>query len=141
MRREFLSSGLMLAFATVAAHPAGAARCGDPRLCGRWRSNRERTLEELPASSAPRRVAVLAGLLGKFEWQFTETTWIVQEGDPAQGAQTAVYPMRIVGSDERSVVLEVEALNRKSLQQVFVSGDWLHAFNGHYAEYFKRIAA
>jgi hypothetical protein len=141
MRRELLKFPLAIVATAIVPRMATATVSIDPRLHGRWRSDRDRTLQALPSAWTADRVRAMDSLLGKFEWQFSADMLAVIEGDPRQGAQTARYPMKIVASDERSVVLEVEALGRRQLQQLFFEKDYLYSFSGSYVEYLKRIEA
>jgi len=139
MRRNALKqvvAGLTLASLGLRAR-AGAA---EPRLLGRWRSDRERTLKAVPVGWGQERVAVLSRLVGSFEWDFTTDTLFVNESGPNLPGHRVPYQYQVVARDDQSVVLALDVLGRTKLQQIFFEGEYLYSFGG-YVEYFRRIAA
>jgi len=119
---------------------ASDSKPSEPRLLGRWKSDTERTMNAVPVGWSKGRVEVLQRLVGRFEWQFTTDALFVLEGDRSQGAQRAHYPYQVVASDERSVVLMLDDLGKRRLQQIFFEGEYLYSLGG-YVEYFRKAAA
>jgi hypothetical protein len=110
----------------------------DPRLTGKWRSDREKTFQHRPElrTTNPASAERYRALFGTFTWQFENSELVVDEG-----SQVARYRYKVVASDARSVVLDVSILGRKQLMQIYFQDEYLYSLGGFNVEFFRRIEA
>jgi len=138
MRRAFLST-LAVAGLAVAAREAAALpqqHKPDPRLIGKWKSDRERTVKlwkySKPLSDDER--LRFESMFGKLTWRITPTH-IFSEYDGEKLSQQ----YSVLGVDSQSVVIRRKGESHDELQQFFFEEGWLYVVSGYNIEFFKRV--
>jgi hypothetical protein len=138
MRRSILklcaALGIGAQASPLAAHGPMAV---DPRLLGRWRSDRERTLQRwcLPPDASAEARERFGAMLGRLVLDFSPTHLTAEQ----DGVSTHTT-YRVVATDFQSVVIERRIDDgRPLLEQVFFEGRRLYKVAGGQFEYFERI--
>ncbi|MBS0319748.1 MAG: hypothetical protein JSR18_04340 [Proteobacteria bacterium] len=141
-RRTVLKSASLIAIAAaMSPRPAVAAKAGDERLLGTWRSNRELTARfwRFPPDSTPEAKATIAEAFGQLKWKFTKDMFYYEFGDVRFSKK-----YRVIAKDALATVVALGPATTPAEEFMYMrfEGDAMYAPTGNFnVEFFTRVPA
>jgi hypothetical protein len=140
MRRSVLATIAMtpLTLAVPSVDAAAQKRRIDTRLLGRWRSNKEKTVNlwRYPKPVTDEVRTKFEAIFGKFEIEFTRTRVRTTFDSDVRS-----YSYWVVASDSNSVVVAYPKDKEPDLQHFYFEQDGIYVPTGYNFEFFRRVGA